>query len=127
MNLVPGHVAGAVCGLVASAATAAYLSSIEIDDGLELLIYMPIMAGCAAVAALMLGVAGVRFGDAVLPIAVASPVVPGGLWLAITRSPLQAGSVVGVVVMSVLCAAVGALAGWPVGAVVRRLVRGSTV
>lgn len=127
MNLVPGHVAGAACGLVASAATAAYLSSIEIDDGLELLIYVPIMALCAAVAALVLGVAGVPFGSTVLPIAVAAPVVPGGLWLAITTSPLQAGSVVYVVVMSVLCAAVGALAGWPIGAVIRRLVRGSAV
>lgn len=127
MNLAPGHVAGAACGLVATAATAAYLASIEIDDGLELLIYLPIMAGCAAVAALVLGGAGVPFGAAVPPLAVAAPVVPGALWLVITKSPLQAGSVIGVVVMSILSAAVGALAGWPVGAVIRRLVRGSSV
>lgn len=126
MDLAPGHVAGAVCGLVAASATAAYLSSIEIDDGLELLMYLPIMAGCAAVAGVVLGGAGVRFLDAVVPAAVAAPVVPGGLWLVLTRSPLQAGSVVLVVVTSALCAGAGAGAGWPLGAIARRLVRGTS-
>ncbi|MDD9370348.1 MAG: hypothetical protein PV358_09565 [Acidimicrobiales bacterium] len=126
MDLAPGHVAGAACGLVAAGVTAAYLSSVEIDDGFELLMYLPIMAGCAAVAAVLLGGAGVRFVDAVVPVAVAAPVVPGVLWLVLTRSPLQAGSVVLVVVTSALCAGVGAVAGWPVGAVARRFVRGTS-
>jgi hypothetical protein len=123
MDLAPGHVAGVTCGIVASAATAAYLASIEIDDGLELLMYLPIMAVCAAVAALVLGVAGVGCRDAVVPVAVAAPAAPGALWLVIAASPLQMGSVVTVVVASALCAGSGALVGWPVGATVRRLVR----
>ncbi len=126
MKIAPGHVAGAASGLIAAVATAAYLSSVELDDGFELLAYLPIMIGCAAVAAVVLGGAGVPFAAAVVPLVAAAPVVPGAFWLVITRSPLQAGSVVLVVVTTAVCAGVGAVGGWPVGAVARRVVRGSS-
>jgi hypothetical protein len=120
-------VAGAIEVVVSILATAVYLSAIEIDDGLEALMFLPILGAVSVLAGIA---SGSRGADARWPTAaglsagVCTALVIGGIgavtlnWLAVTTT-LNVAFIVAALALG------GSFAGWALGRGLRRVFAGA--
>jgi hypothetical protein len=116
--------AGLAVALLACSSTYLHLSSIKIDDGLEGLVFLPILLGAGFLVGPVLGRRRTNPLQPFLCAAVASVAV--GITLAAWRSTRQGGaSTFSIVVMTVVVffplALTGAVLGWAAGIALRRL------
>lgn len=121
MEITRAHLAGAACGTFALTATLAYLASIEVDDGLEALVVIPLLAGSSLVAAAAFGARGWSLRRTVPALSVGAATVLGLVLLARVPNPADLGSVVGSTAMAAALVAVAGASGWSLGAAVARM------
>ena len=120
MEITRAHLAGAGCGTFALVATLAYLASIEVDDGLEALIVVPLLAGSSLLVAAPFGARGRSFWRTVPALSLGAATVPGLVGFACLPDPADLASVVWSTAMAAALVAVAGTLGWSFGAVVMR-------
>lgn len=124
MSAAGAALAGVGEAALATVATVAYLATTEVDDGLEALVFLPVLAVLGAVFA---AVAGWRRRDLRWPVvsalAAAAAAVAGLMVSAGTEGDGDlARSALGAGVVILMFAVVGSVLGWVLGAGVRRVV-----
>ena len=109
-----GSAAAGVAGIV----TAAYLASITIDDGLEALVFLPVLGGLLALAGLRAGWRGHAIAWPVQAgLAATGATLAAVLIVALaTSDPMLFGAAIGASVVVATFAVTGALVGWGAGA-----------